>query len=169
MKKTLLLTLAALLLSPLAALQAEVPMRGDDPAQTGVFTINLSDIRVRDPFILAEDGTYYLYAQGGNRARKEILVRHEKIVGLPLWTVVSGQLSAWLRYAHSQDKLAYSELLGDLKSSTHRTDFGLGFWVPLAKQWHTGLNLEATSQKSNNALFNLKNSTIYVGLRWVNE
>jgi len=70
-KKTILLTLAPLLLLPLAALQAEVPMRGDDPAQTGVFTINLSDIRVRDPFILAEDGTYYLYAQGGNRARKD--------------------------------------------------------------------------------------------------
>jgi alpha-L-fucosidase 2 len=39
-------TLAALLLAPLSALQAEVPMRGDDPAQTGDFTINLSD---KDP------------------------------------------------------------------------------------------------------------------------
>jgi hypothetical protein len=105
---------------------------------------------------------------GGNRTRKDLLVRHEQIVALSLWPVASGQLSAWLRYAHSQDKLAYSELLGELKSSTHRTDFGLGYWVPVAKQWHVGLNLEATSQKSNNALINLKNSSVYMGLRWVN-
>jgi hypothetical protein len=106
---------------------------------------------------------------GGNRTRKDFLVRHEQIANMFLWPAASGQLSAWLRYAHSQDKLAYSELLGDLKSNTHRTDFGLGYWVPLAKQWHVGLNLEATSQKSNNTLFNLRNSSIYMGLRWVNE
>ena len=46
MNKLTFFTLAALLLAPLAALQAEVPMRGDDPAQKGVFTINLSD---KDP------------------------------------------------------------------------------------------------------------------------
>jgi GH43 family beta-xylosidase len=36
----------------------------------GEYPLSLSDIRVRDPFILAdrESRTYYLYAQGGNRA-----------------------------------------------------------------------------------------------------
>jgi arabinan endo-1,5-alpha-L-arabinosidase len=36
----------------------------------GEYPLSLSDIRVRDPFILAdrESQTYYLYAQGGNRA-----------------------------------------------------------------------------------------------------
>ena len=29
--------------------------------------IHTSDIRIRDPFILAENGTYFLYAQGANR------------------------------------------------------------------------------------------------------
>lgn len=106
---------------------------------------------------------------GGHRERKDILLRHEQIVNMALWPVVSGQLSAWLRYAHSQDKLAYSELLGDLKSSTRRTDLGLGYWVPVTKQWHIGLNLEATSQKSNNTLFNLKNSSVYMGVRWAND
>ena len=47
---------------------------------------------------------------GGNRLRTDVLVRHEQIVSVPLWPAVSGQLSAWLRYAHSQDKQAYSDL-----------------------------------------------------------
>ena len=106
---------------------------------------------------------------GGNRARKDLLVRHEQIVSTIWWPSASGQLSLWLRYAHSQDKLAYSDLLGDLKSNTHRTDFGVGYWVPLVKQWSAGFNLEATSQRSNNALFNLRNSSFYAGLRWVND
>jgi hypothetical protein len=106
---------------------------------------------------------------GGNRARKDFLVRHEQIVSSTWWPAVSGQMSLWLRYAHSQDKQIFSELLGDLKSSTHRTDFGLGYWVPVAKQWTAGFNLEATSQRSNNALFNLRNSSFYAGLRWVND
>jgi hypothetical protein len=42
----------------------------------------------------------------------------------------------------------------------------LGYWVPVAKMWRVGLNLEATSQKSNNTLFNLKNSSVYFGIRW---
>ena len=105
---------------------------------------------------------------GGNRTRTDLLVRHEQIVSVPFLPVAAGQLSAWLRYAHSQDKLAYSDLLGDLKSNTHRTDVGLGYWVPVAKQWSAGMNLEATSQRSNNTLFNLKNSGVYVGLRWAN-
>lgn len=106
---------------------------------------------------------------GGNRARTDLLVRYERLVNLSHWPVASGQISAWLRYAHSQDKQAYSDLLGDLKSSTHRTDLGLGYWLPVSKQWQAGLNLEATSQRSNNTLFNLKNSSFYVGLRWVND
>jgi hypothetical protein len=106
---------------------------------------------------------------GGNRQRTDVLVRHEQIVRMPWIAPLTGQLSAWMRYAHSQDSLAYSELLGDLKSSTHRTDLGLGFWAPIEKQWFAGINLEATSQRSNNTLFNLKNSGVYVGLRWVNE
>lgn len=106
---------------------------------------------------------------GGNRQRTDLLVRHEQIVSVPFLPLAAGQLSAWLRYAHSQDKQAYSDLLGDLKSNTHRTDLGLGYWVPVAKQWSAGLNLEATSQRSNNTLFNLKNSGVYVGLRWAND
>jgi tetratricopeptide (TPR) repeat protein len=106
---------------------------------------------------------------GGNRKRTDVLVRHEQIVRTPWIAPVTGQLSAWMRYAHSQDSMTYSELLGDLKSSTHRTDLGLGFWAPIEKQWFAGINLEATSQRSNNALFNLKNASVYVGLRWVND
>ena len=106
---------------------------------------------------------------GGDKKRLDLLLRHEHLVALawsPFKQVKAGQLSAWLRYAKSADAQIYSELLGDLKTTTHRTDWGLGLWVPLDKSWSAGLNLEATSQKSNNTLFNLKNSGVYAGIRW---
>lgn len=106
---------------------------------------------------------------GGDKKRLDLMLRHEHLVPLawsPFKQVKAGQLSAWLRYAKSADAQIYSELLGDLKTTTHRTDWGLGLWVPLDKSWSAGLNLEATSQKSNNTLFNLKNSGIYAGIRW---
>ena len=106
---------------------------------------------------------------GGDKKRLDLLLRHEHLVPLawsPFKQVKAGQLSAWVRYAKSADAQIYSELLGDLKTTTHRTDWGLGLWVPLDKSWSAGLNLEATSQKSNNTLFNLKNSGIYAGIRW---
>lgn len=106
---------------------------------------------------------------GGDKKRLDLLLRHEQIVPLawsPFKQVKAGQLSAWLRYAKSADAQIYSELLGDLKTTTHRADWGLGLWVPLDKSWSAGINLEATSQKSNNTLFNLKNSSVYAGIRW---
>ncbi len=107
---------------------------------------------------------------GGNRSRLDLLVRHEQLLTLGVFSAnLSGQLTAWLRAASSRDSLPYSELLGDLKSRTIRQDMGLAFWWPIAQNWSTGLNLEATSQRSNNALFNLKNSTVYFGLRWARD
>ncbi len=106
---------------------------------------------------------------GGSRARADLSLRHDQLLNFPNWPAASGQISALLRYTHSQDKQAYSDLLGDLKSSTRRTDLGLGYWLPVFKNWQAGLNLEVTSQRSNNTLFNLRNSSFYVGLRWVND
>ena len=109
---------------------------------------------------------------GGNRARADLMLRHEQYVQIPQMPLVgnlSGQLTAWLRYASSKDKLAFSELLGDLKSNTQRSDLGLGYWVPVSKQWSAGLNIETTSQRSNNTLFNLKNLAVYAGIRWAQE
>ena len=105
---------------------------------------------------------------GGNRTRTDVLLRHEQLVQMPVMPLVgnlSGQLTAWLRHANSKDKLAYSELLGELKSDTKRTDAGLGYWVPISKMWSAGLNIETTSQRSNNTLFNLKNLAVYAGIR----
>jgi hypothetical protein len=110
---------------------------------------------------------------GGDKQRLDLLLRHEQWLATP-WSPFKqvqsgqqgGQLSAWVRYATSSDAQTYSELLGDLKTTTHRADWGVGFWVPLDKSWSAGLNLEATSQRSNNTLFNLKNSGVYAGIRW---
>jgi hypothetical protein len=101
-----------------------------------------------------------------------VLLRHEQLVQMPVMPLIgnlSGQLSAWLRHSSSKDKLAFSELLGELKSNTQRSDFGLGYWVPVSKKWSAGLNIETTSQRSNNTLFNLKNSAVYAGIRWAQE
>jgi len=115
------------------------------------------------------DKAQTLSRPGGNRRKTDLMVRHEQILRAHWLAPVSGQLSAWLRFANSQDGLVYSELLGDLKSRTQRADLGLGFWAPIEKNWYAGINLEATSQKSNNTLFNLKNSAVYFGFRWVND
>jgi hypothetical protein len=110
---------------------------------------------------------------GGDKQRLDLLLRHERWMSLP-WSPINqvqagqitGQLSLWVRYAKSQDAQIYSDLLGDLKTTTHRADWAVGFWVPLNKSWSAGINLEATSQRSNNTLFNLKNSGVYAGIRW---
>ena len=106
---------------------------------------------------------------GGDKKRLDLLLRHERLTSIP-WSpfkqIQAGQLSAWVRFAKSSDAQIYSELLGDLKTTTNRADWGVGFWVPLDKSWSAGLNIEATSQRSNNTLFNLKNSGIYAGIRW---
>jgi hypothetical protein len=106
---------------------------------------------------------------GGDKKRLDLLLRHERLTSIP-WSpfkqIQTGQLSAWVRYATSSDAQIYSELLGDLKTTTRRADWGMGLWVPLDKSWSAGLNLEATSQRSNNTLFNLKNSGVYAGIRW---
>ncbi len=108
---------------------------------------------------------------GGNKRRLDVLLRQEHMtqnIFSPLLGGYSGQaqLSAWLRLAKSIDAQPYSELLGDLKSITKRVDFGLGYWVPVNKRLSAGLNLEATSQRSTNTLFNLRNSGVYAGIRW---
>jgi tetratricopeptide (TPR) repeat protein len=100
---------------------------------------------------------------GGDKHRKELLVRHERYLGAAL---AHAQLSSWFRYAKSEDRQVFSDLLGNLITSSHRTDWGIGYWVPAQKSWSVGLNLEATSQRSNNTLFNLRNLGVYLGLRW---
>jgi len=108
---------------------------------------------------------------GGNKRRLDVLLRHEHMtqnIFSPLLGGLVGQaqLSAWLRLAKSIDAQPYSELLGDLKSITKRADVGLGYWVPVNKRLSAGLNLEATSQRSTNTLFNLRNLGIYAGIKW---
>jgi len=119
-----------------------------------------------------QDKPQYAGRAGGSRARADLLLRHEQLVQvpeIPLAGNLSGQLTVWLRHAISKDKMAYSELLGDLKSNTKRSDFGLGYWMPVSKMLSSGLNIETTSQRSNNTLFNLKNSAVYVGIRWAQD
>ena len=112
---------------------------------------------------------------GGNKRRLDVLLRHEHLTKnifspfLPSSTAGEAQLSAWLRLSKSVDAQPFSELLGDLKSATRRSDWGLAYWMGLDRRWSVGANLEATSQKSNNTLFNLKNSGIYAGIRWTED
>ena len=102
---------------------------------------------------------------GGDKKRLDVLLRHEHLVPIP-WSpwrqVKAGQVGAWLRYAKSADAQNYSELLGDLKTTTQRTDLGLSFTALINRSWTAGLKLERTSQRSNNPLFNLKNFSAYL-------
>jgi hypothetical protein len=96
---------------------------------------------------------------GGDKRRADLLMRHERLLD-------AGQLSAWLRYSRTQDLAIYSDLMGDLKTGIARTDWGFGYWHPLVDKWSAGFNFESTSQTSNNSLFQLKNLSLYAGLRW---
>lgn len=97
---------------------------------------------------------------GADRARQELLLRHER-------ALAGGQLSLWARWHATQDSSPYSPLFGDLKASTHTRWLGLGYWWPAASTgWSYGLELETTSQNSNNSLNNMDNFSAYTGLRW---
>ena len=98
---------------------------------------------------------------GGDKKRTDLILRHERLWG-------NGQLTLLARYSENKDQLNYSELLGEIKTNTKRQDVSISYWLPVSKQWRVGLNVETTSQKSNNSLFNLKNLGIYAGLRWSN-
>jgi len=98
---------------------------------------------------------------GGDKSRSDLIFRHERLIK-------GGQLTLLARYTQNKDQLNYSELLGELKTITRRQDISVSYWLPLTKRWSAGLNVETTSQKSNNSLFNLKNSALYAGIRWSN-
>jgi hypothetical protein len=111
------------------------------------------------------DKAQYETRPGGDKKRLDVLLRHEHLVPMP-WSpwrqVKAGQVGAWFRYAKSADAQNYSELLGDLKTTSQRTDLGLSFSALINNSWTAGLKLERTSQRSNNPLFNLKNLSAYL-------
>lgn len=103
---------------------------------------------------------------GGIKNRLELYARHEAPLTLP-GLRRPGTLTAWARYSHSQDEKVFSTLLGDAPTHTHRQDFGLGMWWPVQPGWSVGLDVESTLQKSSNTLLNIRNSSIYGGVRWM--
>jgi tetratricopeptide (TPR) repeat protein len=102
---------------------------------------------------------------GGIKNRLEVYARHERNLVLPM-TGVQGTLTAWYRYSKSRDEQVFSGLLGTEPTQTRRNDAGLGYWLPVRAGWSVGLDVESTSQKSTNTLLNIKNLSVYGGLRW---
>lgn len=96
---------------------------------------------------------------GGNKSRQDWGVRHDRTIGRAATQV-------WLRQTAQQDSERFSPLLGDLVSANDRTDWGVGAWWPWLQQWQLGFEVESTSQKSSNTLFNIRNLSIYTGIRW---
>jgi tetratricopeptide (TPR) repeat protein len=96
---------------------------------------------------------------GGIRDRHELQLRHDHMLG-------ASQISLWARRGQTQDRDIYSELLGSIKTETLSTSIGLGWWHPFSGRWSYGIELESTSQTSNNSLNNINNFSIYTGLRW---
>ena len=102
---------------------------------------------------------------GGVKNRLELYARHEAPLTLP-GSRRPVTLTAWGRYSHSRDDKVFSPLLGDAPARTHRQDFGLGMWWPLQPGWSAGLDVESTLQKSTNTLLNIRNLSVYGGVRW---
>ena len=102
---------------------------------------------------------------GGIKNRLEVYARHEQSANLPLW-VSPGTLTVWYRYSTSRDTEVFSSLLSQNATQTNRHDAGLGYWFPLRSGWSWGVDVESTSQKSTNTLLNIRNFSVYGGLRW---
>lgn len=96
---------------------------------------------------------------GGARRRQELQLRHDH-----LWSET--QLSFWARWSRTQDATPFSALLGNLKAQTRISSIGLGLWHPVNQRWSMGIDLESTTQQSNNSLNNIQNRSLYAGLRW---
>lgn len=99
---------------------------------------------------------------GGDKKRSDWGIRHDRPMG-------KSATQLWLKQTRQQDRERFSPLLGDLVSRSTRTDWGGGVWWPLAQHWSAGMEVESTSQKSPNALLNIRNLTIYAGLRWTSK
>jgi hypothetical protein len=96
---------------------------------------------------------------GGDKTRRDWTVRHERTLG-------KSATHVWVKQTHIQDSERFSPLMGELVSRSNRLDWGMGVWWPLAKGWGVGLDVESTSQKSSNALLNIRTLSVYAGLRW---
>jgi hypothetical protein len=108
---------------------------------------------------------------GGAKKRQEFTIRHERLLPLstPNGVNLQGILKTWLRQSLTQDQTLFSSLLGDALIQTRRKDIGLAYWWPIAPQWHMGVDLENTSQKSTNSLLNIKNLSAHLGVRWTSK
>ena len=115
-----------------------------------------------------EDKALNVNRPGGNKQRIEALIRHERSTYLP-WLEKQGALSVWYRHNRSRDTQIFSSLLGSEPTQTQRHDAGVGYWYPLSSGWSLGLDVESTSQKSTNTLLNIKNISVYGGLRWASN
>jgi hypothetical protein len=102
---------------------------------------------------------------GGIKNRLEVYARHEQGANLP-FSVSPGTLTLWYRYSLSRDTEIFSSLLSQNPTQTHRRDAGVGYWFHLRSGWSLGVDVESTSQKSTNTLLNIKNYSVYGGLRW---
>ena len=105
---------------------------------------------------------------GGIKNRLEVYARHEQSANLPLW-VSPGTLNLWYGYSNTRDTEIFSSLLSQNPTQTSRHDAGVGYWLPLYSGWSWGIDIESTSQKSTNTLLNIRNISVYGGLRWTNN
>jgi len=103
---------------------------------------------------------------GGVKTRLELYARHETALTLP-GVGRTGTLTAWGRYSRNLDALVYSSLLGSDPTHTQRQDLGVGYWWPIQPGLSAGMDVESTLQKSTNTLLNIRNLSVYGGLRWV--
>jgi Tetratricopeptide repeat len=108
---------------------------------------------------------------GGAKNRHDLTLRHHHLLTLstPTGTKIHGLIKAWLRQSHTQDQALFSPLLGQSNVKTRRQDIGMAYWWPIAPNWSMGIDLENTSQKSNNTLLNIRNLTLYASVKWTSK
>ena len=108
---------------------------------------------------------------GGEKYRSDLYLRYERALdfsGSAARTSggPAGLLSLWARKGESRDAMVASALLGPEPTRTEREDLGIGLWWRVQRQWQIGVDLEASTQRSTNALLDIRNVAVYTGARW---
>ena len=102
---------------------------------------------------------------GGNKNRVQLQIQHH----IPLnWSGrdAPATLAFFGRWSHVRDQKLISVLFGPEPTQIQRTELGISYWHPLGNAWSVGVELDYSSQRSNNKLLEVRNRSVFSGVRF---
>ncbi len=103
---------------------------------------------------------------GGIKRRNQLQIQHL----MPLSSLgvnTPATLTMFARWRQTHDQRIVSSLFGPEPTRTRRAEIGLGYWHPWSPAWSWGIEIDHSWQRSSNKLLDIKNRSIYTGVRRV--